>query len=79
MTQKSEKRRLFSKGFKPVLKKAQNNKYIKSCDSCTFFYEALGDKEELCQNPNVLEYDIQVDGNRVYCGWWEPDEPEKKK
>lgn len=71
--------KLFTTGYAPIYKKAKDNRYIWSCDSCKYYYQGIGDKEELCQNSNVLEYDIKVDGNRVFCGWWKMNEHKEEK
>lgn len=45
-------------------------KIYRSCDNCQFYERTDKDESEVCQNYNVLEYDIVVDGNRTYCGYW---------
>lgn len=60
-----------TKGFKPIREKVvKSARYMRACDNCKYFYQTPEDEEEVCQNSNVLEYDICVDGNRVYCTFW---------
>jgi|AntRauTorckE6833_2_1112554.scaffolds.fasta_scaffold00366_23 hypothetical protein len=54
-----------------------NNQYVRSCENCDFYYQSEEDDEELCQNPQVLEYDMIFDENRVYCLRWQPYKEEK--
>lgn len=44
------------------------------CQNCKFFGKEKGDKEEVCQNTDVLQYDIIVNDNSVYCLKWQPYE-----
>lgn len=61
----------FEKGYSFSRKKAKKGiKYIRSCFNCDYFYKAIGDSDEMCQNPNVLEYDLVVDNNNIYCTYW---------
>lgn len=72
-----------TKGYKNVREKVINtSRYTKECGNCRFFYQTEEDEEELCQNSNVLKYDICVEGERVYCSFWRgitPDENERRK
>ena len=63
----------FSRGYKEVKEKVNKNaKYNRSCDNCNFYYMSKDDEEELCQNPNVLPYDICVEDNgRTHCSFWQ--------
>ena len=66
------KRPLFTRGYKESRERLSKNPYYsRSCFNCAFYYQASGDKEEVCQNNGVLEYDMIVDGNNVYCLKWE--------
>ncbi len=66
------KNSLFSKGYGAVRERIRSNSYYtRSCLNCTHYYQAVGDKEEACQNNSVLEYDIIVEGHTVYCTQWE--------
>lgn len=61
----------FERGFESVREGVKKKeKLLKSCTNCKYFYKEVGDKEELCQNDQVLEYDMVVDENRVYCILW---------
>lgn len=62
----------FKRGYSEVRKKMKSgSKYVVSCNNCKHFSQEEGDDEELCQNNAVTEYDMVVDGNRVYCILWE--------
>jgi hypothetical protein len=63
----------FERGYGAVEGKLKKSaKYISSCDNCDFFYQAVGDDEEMCQNPAVLKYDLIITEERVYCTHWAP-------
>ena len=63
---------LFSRGYSQSREKMKNSgMYSMSCFNCKNYYQAVGDKEETCQDSSVLEYDMIVDGHRVYCTHWE--------
>lgn len=62
---------LFNRGYKEVTKKiGKGSKYTMSCFSCDHFYKAPGDSEEVCQNPNVLKYDMVITESSIYCNHW---------
>lgn len=61
---------LFTSGYGEVREKA-GSKYNVSCLNCDYYYKAIGDKDEFCQNPDVLPFDVVVDGHRVYCSQWQ--------
>lgn len=62
----------FQRGYKSVRDRLDKSaKYSMSCGNCKHYFQASGDKEEMCQNNGVLEYDYIVDGNRIYCLQWE--------
>ena len=70
----------FSEGYDKInsrLKKA--GKFIRDCNNCTYLYKTEEDEEEVCQNSNVVEYDICKDGDRVYCGFWSPSKDMKEE
>lgn len=70
----------FEKGFDKSRKRARKGlKYIRSCFNCDYYYKAVGDKEEVCQNPNVSEYDLVVDNNNISCTYWAQISDNKKK
>lgn len=70
----------FGRGYKPFREKS-GSKYVMSCFNCNFFYQAVGDKEDLCQNPDVLEYDMINTESSIYCLRWQPvkGKPEENK
>ena len=63
---------LFSKGYSDCRKRInKGSRFNMSCFNCHYYYQASGDKEEVCQNPSVLEFDMIVTDNSVYCNKWE--------
>ena len=61
----------FGRGYKEVREKTEKSaKYMRSCFNCESYYETRSDEGEICQNPNVLEYDMIVEKNNVYCTQW---------
>ena len=61
----------FSRGYSDVKDKVVKSfRYTRSCENCKYYFMSEGDEEELCQNPNVLPYDICVEENRTYCSFW---------
>lgn len=61
----------FTRGYDNVKEKVKKSyRYTRSCDNCSFFYKTHGDEEELCQNPDVLPYDICIEENRTFCSFW---------
>lgn len=65
------KRITFTKGFTPVKEKVEKSfRYSRSCDNCEFYLKEKEDEEEVCQNPNVLPYDVCVEENRTFCSFW---------
>lgn len=72
MSKSSNNNSLFSKGYSEIRQRMiKSCGYTMSCFNCKYYYQAVGDKEETCQNNSVLEYDMIVDGHRVYCTHWE--------
>lgn len=63
----------FSRGYKAVRDKVGKcPKFNMSCTNCASYYQADGDTEECCQDSSVLEYDMVIEENRVYCIKWKP-------
>lgn len=63
--------KLFTRGYDESRKRlASNPYYSRSCFNCAYYYQASGDKEEVCQNNDVIEYDMVVEANNVYCVRW---------
>ena len=77
MTKK--KSSLFSRGYDESRQRIQKNPYyVRSCFNCDYYYQAVGDKEECCQNDDVLQYDMVVETNNIYCLKWRKDIPNEK-
>lgn len=63
----------FSRGYDVSRDLVQKNPYyLRSCFNCQYYMQDSGDTEEVCQNPDVISYDMVVEGNRVYCLKWQP-------
>lgn len=61
----------FTRGYKDIKEKVKKSyRYTRSCENCHSYGRTEEDEEEVCQNPNVLPYDICVDENRTYCSFW---------
>ena len=76
----SKKKPIFTRGYQESREKlAKNSFYTRSCFNCGHYYQASGDKEEMCQNPEVLQYDMVVTENNVYCLKWCPNSLNKTK
>lgn len=61
----------FTKGYKTVRDRISNgSKYTMSCYNCNYFYQDFDDTEEVCQNPEVLKYDMVVTPTNIYCNRW---------
>lgn len=72
-TPKEQKRELFTKGYGEIQSKvSKRNKFIMSCYNCEYFYQAMGDTEEMCQNSEVLRYDMIITENNICCAKWKP-------
>lgn len=66
-----DKDKPFVKGYAPIRRILERgSKYIRSCYNCDYFYQAPGDDEEVCQNENVLKYDMVVTESGIYCNQW---------
>lgn len=61
----------FSKGFDDLKERTKKtSRFIRCCDNCNFFYMTKDDEEEVCQNPDVLPYDVCLDEERTFCSYW---------
>ena len=62
---------MFGRGYSEVKEKAKNkSRYVMSCNNCDYLYDDKNG-EEVCNNPDVLSFDIIVDDDgRVYCHHW---------
>lgn len=68
---KENHRALLKRGYKEVRDVVEKKpKYYMSCTNCHNFFQAEGDLTELCQNTAVLEYDMVLEDNRIYCLQW---------
>lgn len=47
-------------------------KYNMSCYTCGWYFTAPGDDHEVCQNSDVLKFDIVMAGTNIYCSKWKP-------
>ena len=63
---------IFNRGFREVRQRVEKgSKYTMSCYNCDYYYQAVGDKTEVCQNPDVLKFDMVVTETSIYCTKWE--------
>ena len=61
----------FVKGYSPIRRLVErSSRYIRTCYNCEYFYQAVGDDEEVCQNEHVLKYDMIFTEGAVYCNQW---------
>ncbi len=69
----------FSRGYNEVREKLKNSPaFLMSCFNCAFYFSEDGEeKEECCQNKEVLKYDMIVNGHSVYCHFWKPSHIKK--
>ena len=77
---KAKSKNNITRGFKAVedsLKK--KSRYVKSCNNCHFYYAQKFEKEEYCQNDQVTQYDIVIEGSTCFCCYWKPPYKENKK
>lgn len=69
----SRKKTMFTRGYQESRERLNKNPYYtRSCYNCQYYYQASGDKEELCQNEDVIQYDMVVEPNNIYCLKWKP-------
>lgn len=67
------KPKLTRRGFSDVHEKmSKSSKFIRSCYNCDSYFQAPGDKDECCQNPNVTQYDVAITENNICCSYWKP-------
>lgn len=66
----------FTRGYNESRQRMESNsRFTRSCFNCAYYYQMHGDKSEVCQNNSVLEYDMIVEGNNIYCLKWEQATP----
>lgn len=71
MNNKKKSKPVFTRGYKDVRARIEKYpKFFMSCLNCDYYFKDKGDDVELCQNPNVLQYDMVVEPDRVYCIHW---------
>lgn len=62
---------MFSRGYSDVRKRIEKNPhYTMSCYNCEYYYKTARDKTEVCQNKDVLKYDLVVTDTSIYCSKW---------
>lgn len=72
---KEVKKSVFNRGYNEVRQRVEKgSRYTMSCYNCDYYYQAVGDKTEVCQNPEVLKYDMVVTETSIYCTKWKPTE-----
>lgn len=80
MSSKSKNRPIFTRGYQESRERLLKNPYYsRSCFNCAYYFQASGDKEEVCQNQDVLQYDMVVTDNNVYCVKWRPSSSVKSE
>lgn len=63
---------MFTVGYSEVRKRvSKGSKYTMSCYNCNYFYQSEEDTEEVCQNLDVLSFDMIITDTTVYCNRWE--------
>ena len=63
---------LFGRGFGAMRTRLnKKSRYTMSCYNCHHFYQAPGDKTEVCQNLDVLKFDMVVTETSIFCNRWE--------
>lgn len=66
-----EGKKPFVRGYAPIRRILERGtKYTRSCYNCEYFYQAPGDDTEVCQNGQVLKYDMVVTESSIYCHMW---------
>jgi len=72
--------KMFTRGYDECRERlSRNSRYSRSCFNCAYYYQDFGDKEEVCQNTDVLQYDMVVEGNNLYCLKWQPSSNKTKE
>ena len=68
---KKQSRPIFTRGYSESRERVSKSAmFTRSCFNCEHYYQAVGDKEEVCQNTNVLRFDMVFDNNNMYCVHW---------
>jgi hypothetical protein len=75
---KSNTGRVYHRGFAPVdARLARYARFSRSCYNCDSYYQASGDGDEVCQDPEVTQYDMVITENNIFCSRWKP--PKRKE
>lgn len=70
----------FTKGYEETRSKMKKYpKFFMSCFNCDYYYKGVRDQDELCQNNNVLSYDMVVREGTIFCSHWKGIEKKKEK
>lgn len=68
---KPKKTDLFSRGYSDVRRRVEKgSRFTMSCYNCDYYYQAVGDRDEVCQNPDVLKYDMTITDTSIFCNRW---------
>lgn len=69
----------FSRGYSDVRKRVEKgSRYTMSCYNCDFFSQEMGDDTEMCQNSEVLQFDMIVTETSIFCNRWRISHRETK-
>lgn len=73
----------FKRGYEVSRERIRTSpRFAMSCFNCNHYFQGEGDIEEVCQNNEVLEFDMVVEGNNIFCAYWQQckskNEPVKK-
>jgi hypothetical protein len=61
----------FTRGYKESREKVlKSAKFTRSCFNCDYYYKTMSDKEEVCQNSNVTQFDLVTEENNIFCCYW---------
>ena len=70
----------YSRGYDAARERVKKHvKAVCSCFNCEHYYQGKYDASEVCQNPEVLEYDMVVEENRIYCIQWQPTQKKRRE
>lgn len=62
---------LFRRGYSDLNTRLEKrSRFTMSCFNCDYYYQTKEDEEEVCQNSSVLQYDMVVSENNIYCNQW---------
>ena len=76
---KKKSKNNISRGYKPLEEALKSkSRYVKTCNNCHYYYAKKFEKEEYCQNDQVTQYDIVIEGSTCFCCYWKPPQRVKK-